>query len=633
MAGMDYTNASDQQSALDQVADIAERIPQIQNWLDKSKKARENQVDRWRKNERLYYGRHWASPSKGAESQSRMVFNFPLAVVETILPIINDFQPTVDVMPREKNDIFFSEMMQKRFQQIVEETDLYGQILQAVKDSLIYSNGFLQILPIVTDEGVFKGFDIQVIDPFTVVPHPYATDLDLKAGEYFMFAVPMETSRIYREFGIKAPADGKLNDYRAYQKVDDNGGIESANVESEYDMALVIECYSNEQDKEKYPNGRHTIVVGDQLVVDEPLELYRMPVFMVSNYKSPHNFWGIGEVDLVRTQTKALNETFSAVNENIRKMGFPIRKVTQRAKGQMTRPITGAPGEEITVVDPTDVTFEVPPPIPGYIQNYIAQVGQFMENITGVNDVTQGRKPGGVTSGRAIVALQEASQTRQRFKINKEVARLTKEIGEFMVQMILTFDEEIRSIRERDAEGQFEFTEFNPMAVYDADGNMEGTPEFDPGTAKRLQDSEFDVDVTTGSRYAQGRVANEERALELYQVGVYGIEEVVNALNITDKQDVIQNWYVRNQQVPPQQQIQQAEQVQEQLGMLVAQVLQEGPGGPSEEALAQLIIGNPALAESPDFQQLPGDIQERIITVAGLVGGQGEDPEMDQPRA
>jgi len=629
---MDYYPAMDQESALDQIAEASERIPQVRDWLDKSKKARANQADRWRKNERLYYGRHWANPSKGTESQSRMIFNFPLAVVETILPIINDFQPTVDVMPQEKNDVFFADMMQKRFQQIVDETDLYGKIIQAVKDSLIYSNGFLQILPVVTEEGVFKSFDIQVIDPFTVVPHPYATDLDLKAGEYFMFAVPMETSRIFREFGVKAPADGKLDDYKAYQKVDDNGGIESANVESEYDMALVIECYSNEADKEKYPYGRHTVVVGDKLVVDEPLELYRMPVFMVSNYKSPHNFWGIGETDLVRTQTKAINETFSSINENIRKMGYPIRKVTQRAKGQMTRPITGAPGEEITVVDPSDVTFEMPPPIPGYIQNYIGQVSQFMEAITGVNDVTQGRKPGGVTSGRAIVALQEASQTRQRFKINKEVARLTKEIGEFMVQMILTFDEEIRSIRERDAEGQFQFTEFNPMAVYDADGNLEGTPEFDPGTAKRLQDSEFDVDVTTGSRYAQGRVANEERALELFQLGVYGIEEVVNALNVPDKQDIIQSWYVRNQQVPPKQQVEQAEMMQEQLGQLVAQVMQEGPGGPGEEALAQMVMQNPALTESPDFQSLPGEIQERIITVAGLVGGQ-EDPGMDQPRA
>ena len=629
---MDYYPAMDQESALDQIAEASERIPQVRDWLDKSKKARENQADRWRKNERLYYGRHWANPSKGTENQSRMIFNFPLAVVETILPIINDFQPTIDVMPQQKNDVFFADMMQKRFQQIVDETDLYGKIIQAVKDSLIYSNGFLQILPVVTEEGVFKSFDIQVIDPFTVVPHPYATDLDLKAGEYFLFAVPMETSRIYREFGVKAPADGKLDDYKAYQKVNDNGGIESANVESEYDMALVIECYSNEADKEKYPYGRHTVVVGDKLVVDEPLELYRMPVFMVSNYKSPHNFWGIGETDLVRTQTKAINETFSSINENIRKMGYPIRKVTQRAKGQMTRPITGAPGEEITVVDPSDVTFEMPPPIPGYIQNYIGQVSQFMEAITGVNDVTQGRKPGGVTSGRAIVALQEASQTRQRFKINKEVARLTKEIGEFMVQMILTFDEEIRSIRQRDAEGQFQFTEFNPMAVYDADGNLEGTPSFDPGTAKRLQDSEFDVDVTTGSRYAQGRVANEERALELFQLGVYGIEEVVNALNIPDKQDIIQSWYVRNQQIPPKQQVEQAEMMQEQLGQIVAQVMQEGPGGPGEEALAQMVMQNPALTELPDFQSLPGEIQERIITVAGLVGGQ-EDPGMDQPRA
>ena len=631
MAGMDYMPEK-QQDVLNEVADIAERIPQIRSWLDKSKKAREKQTDRWRKNERLYYGRHWASPSKGTESQSRMIFNFPLAVVETILPVISDFQPTIDVMPREKNDVFFADMMQKRFQQIVEETDLYNKIIMAVKDSLIYSNGFLQIIPEVSDMGVFKGFDIQVIDPFSVMPHPFATELDLKRGEYFLFAVPMETSRIEREFGIKTGGDGKLNDYRSYQQANDNGGIESYQVESEYDMALVIECYSNEADKEKYPNGRHTVIVDDKLIVDEPLELYRMPVFMVSNYKSPHNFWGIGETELVRTQTKAINETFSAINENIRKVGFPIRKVTQRAKGQMVRPITGAPGEEITVVEPGDVTFEMPPPIPGYIQGYINQVAQYMESITGVNDVTQGRRPGGVSSGRAIVALQEASQTRQRFKINKEVGRLTKEIGEYMVQMILTYDEEIKSIRERDAEGAFSFVEYNPTAVYDADGNMEGTPEFDPGTAKRMIDSEFDIEVATGSRFAQGRVANEERALELFQLGVYGIEEVVNALNVPDKQQIIQNFYVRNQQMSPQQQVQQVEQIQQQFTGAVQQLLVEGPGGPAEEMVAQMIIENPTLTETEDFQSIPREIQDRIITVAGLVGGQ-ENPEMGQPEA
>ena len=628
---MDYMPEK-QQDVLNEVADIAERIPQIRSWLDKSKKARKKQADRWRKNERLYYGRHWASPSKGTESQSRMIFNFPLAVVETILPVISDFQPTIDVMPKEKNDVFFADMMQKRFQQIIEETDLYGKIIQAVKDSLIYSNGFLQILPQVTEEGVFQGFDIQVIDPFSVIPHPFANELDLKSGEYFLFAVPMETSRIEREFGIKTGGDGKLNDYRSYQQSNDNGGIESYQVESEYDMALVIECYSNEADKEKYPNGRHTVIVDDKLIVDEPLELYRMPVFMVSNYKSPHNFWGIGETELVRTQTKAINETFSAINENIRRVGFPIRKVTQRAKGQMVRPITGAPGEEITVVDPSDVTFETPPPIPGYIQGYINQVAQYMEAVTGVNDVTQGRRPGGVSSGRAIVALQEASQTRQRFKINKEVGRLTREIGEYMVQMILTFDEEIRSIRERDAEGAFTFVEYNPTAVYDAEGNMEGTPEFDPGTAKRLMDSEFDIDVSTGSRYAQGRVANEERALELYQLGVYGIEEVVNALNVPDKQEVIQNWYIRNQQISPQMQVQQAESLQSDFSNAIQQLMAEGPGGPAEELVAQIIMSNPALADSEEFTMLPSEIQDRIITVVGLVGGQ-EDQGMDQPRA
>ncbi len=201
-----------------------------------------------------------------------------------------------------------------------------------------------------------------------------------------------------------------------------------------------------------------------------------------------------------------------------------------------------------------------------------------------------------------------------------------------MVQMILTYDEEIKSIRERDAEGAFSFVEYNPTAVFDADGNMEGTPEFDPGTAKRMIDSEFDIEVATGSRFAQGRVANEERALELFQLGVYGIEEVVNALNVPDKQQIIQNFYVRNQQMSPQQQVQQVEQIQQQFTGAVQQLLAEGPGGPAEEMVAQMIIENPTLTETEDFQSIPREIQDRIITVAGLVGGQ-EDPEMEQPRA
>tara|TARA_R100001530_G_scaffold3566_2_gene5172 strand:- start:2669 stop:4561 length:1893 start_codon:yes stop_codon:yes gene_type:complete len=630
MAGnMDYYPAS--QDPITELADVATRIPQIRAWLDRSKKARERQADRWRKNENLYYGRHWASPSKGTEHQSRLTFNFPLAIVETIIPIINDFQPTVDIMPREQNDVYFADMMSKRFQQVVDETDLYHKILLAVKDALIYSNGFIQIMPEIKD-GVFTGFDIHIIDPFTVIPHPFATDLNLNQGEYFCFAVPMEVGKIYREYGVKCEPEGKLDDYRAFQASDEGSTPFHGSHDADDDIALLIECYSNEPDIEKYPHGRHTIIVGDKLIVDEPLELYRLPIFMVSNYKSPHTFWGIGEPDNVRTQTKSFNEVFSAINENIKRTGFPIRKVTQRAKGQMTRPIMGAPGEEITVVDPTDVTFEAPPPIPAYMQNFITQMGLFMEQISGVNDVTQGRTHRDL-SGRAVVALQEASQTRQRFKINKEVAKFTKDIGEFMVQMLLAFDEQTRSIREKDSEGEFQFTQYDPMGIYDSDGNPETSPEFDPRTSKSLKDSQFDVNVTTGSRYAQGRVANEERAMQLFGAGITGIEEVVNALNIDNKQEVIQNWYIRNQMVPPQQQKEQTEQLQQKFDVLVSQAMQEGPGGPAEEELANIIMQAPALAESPSFKSLPPDMQQRIISVVGLVGGQEQEQQNVQPRA
>lgn len=42
MAGMDYYASADQPNALDEVADVAERIPQIRKWLDRSKKPERN---------------------------------------------------------------------------------------------------------------------------------------------------------------------------------------------------------------------------------------------------------------------------------------------------------------------------------------------------------------------------------------------------------------------------------------------------------------------------------------------------------------------------------------------------------------------------------------------------------------
>jgi hypothetical protein len=572
--------------------DVAGRIALISRWFDESIKAREYQADRWRKNERLYFGDHWVGKAEGSTHKTKMVFNFPFSVVESILPIISDFMPTIDVMPRERNDVIFADMMQKRMQQVIESSSLYDKILLAIKDSLIYSNGVIGVLPDMDEEGAFKGFDVEVVDPFTLVPESYATDIDLDNSRYVIFAVPMNVEDIKQQYGVECPAEGRLTEYRAFQ-VSEEADAQDASKTS--DMALIKECYYRDPDVENYPNGRVTIICGEQLLFDAPIEIPRMPYFMLGNYKSPHSFYGVGEPELIRTQTKAINETMSSIADNIKRAGNPSRKITTRAKAKMQRPLTGEPGEEYVVDDPNDVTWESPPPVPAYIQGFVDQIGMMQDSITGVQDVTQGRKPAGVTAASAISALQEAAQTRIRFKITKEITKLIKDIGNYLVEMLQMYDDEIIAIREKDADGQYEFVEYDPNAAYDSEGRSEGDTQFDITTAKTLKDSKFDIEVAAGFRLPSGRVANEERALNLFQLGIYGIEQVADALNEPNKQELIQNFYDRmgasqegegGEELPPE--------VVEQFQALASKA---SPGSPEEDQLMQLLEQFPQLEQ------------------------------------
>ena len=163
-----------------------------------------------------------------------------------------------------------------------------------------------------------------------------------------------------------------------------------------------------------------------------------------------------------------------------------------------------------------------------------------------------------------------------------------------MVQLIQVYDTEIRSIRERSADGSYEFTQFDPETPLDKDGNAPNSVDFDPTTAKTLQDSNFDIEVAAGFKTPSGRVANEERALNLYQLGIYGIERIADALNEPNKQELIQEFYQRQgiaqgdqAQIPP-------ELIEE------VQALMEvaTPGSSEEQRLAEILTEYPELQEA-----------------------------------
>lgn len=599
------------------------QITKCEDWFNKSKRFMEPQRNRWRLNEKLYQN---DVEVPGPVKATKLKFNLALAVVETEMPILSDYLPTFDVEPDGRDDVFFADMMQKRKSQIERQSKLKKKSLDVIKDSLIYSNGISQILPTLNEGSQLIGIDIKSVDPFTWFPDPNATGFEIgKNAKFHIFATPMYVDDIREKYDVTVEAEGFIDEYSVFQFVDKENKSEKA---AGADMALLKECYANDPDKETYPNGRVTLWANNIFISDTPLwEDYKsnedgykpgIPYFMIGNYRTAHSLFGIGEPELIRTQVKALNQVMSNLAEVINKTGNPIRKITHALWTKLKSKIMGIPGEEVIVDRPDDLTWDVPPSIPAYTFNFVDLLLKLTDVVTGIHDVMEGKKPTGITAASAIAALQEAAQARVRYKITNEITEYIEDVGKYIIWLLQTYDNEVISIRNQNKAGEYDFTDYDPKGSYDAAGLQENDDKFNKETAKTMKDSNFDIEVVAGARLPSGRIPAEERAITLFEKGIYGIEAAVNALSEPDKQDLIEDYYKREglkQIVERQEQLNEGFKEFEKLVDKALNETEEWQGSLEEEKMIDLLKQFPDFLNTREFEVLPEGVKERVMAV------------------
>ena len=509
-------------------------LKQVMKYWTEAYKHNEARRERMRKNEDMYYNR---VEVKG--SGTKMKINLAWSTINTQMPIFSDFMPTFDVTPEEENDIVFADMMQSRKQQLERQMKFKKKALLAVKDSLIYGDGIVGIIPNIEkgsgEDGAevkkFSGIDMTVADPFTWFPPMDSTGMDIRTDSpYQFFATPMRVKDIKERYGVEVEGEGDITKFMSFQTA--QGTQEQ---DKNTDWGIVKECFWIDENNDQ----RFTVFANNKLLDDEPLEQLRIMYFNISNYKSAHIAAGVGEPEMIATIQKALNETMSAIANNVKYFGKPIRKIVRSWWNTLKTKVTGKEDEYI-VNRPDDISFLEPSFIPVYVFKFVELLLQFTDIITGVHDVTEGRRPTGITAAKAIVALQEAAQSIVRFRIATEITDFVESIGEYIIWILKTYDDETRTIREKDAlTGKYIFKKYDPIGKYDKDGNP------DDINGRSMGDSKFEVEAVAGFHLPAGRAAAEERAMVLYDKQVYGIERLARALNESDKEGLIQEWYER----------------------------------------------------------------------------------------
>lgn len=527
------------------VEDKAKRVREYNKKFETAKKRMAKQIRRWRNDEDLYYN----TLPFVEKNETQLQLALPLAVVNTIMPIVADNMPSDDVVAENQESLIFASKRNDRKNMLDNKSGAFHTDLEVAEDSLKYGNGMSRLSPILDEEGSLIGLEDVPVDLFTWFPAPHAVGMDIrKQADHHIFAVPMSRAQVMREFreveGIKGlKGEGNLDEYRSFKEKENT---EQAGGEDDNDWLLVKWIYiiDPDDDSDLFPDGR-VFVWCNQMPLDTAPIDGMMPYFLSKNYSSHRKIMGVSEVRLVRTPAFSLNEVMSQVAENIKKVGTPLRTIIERLWTKMSGTIPTGAGVVIPVKDHEDIKDHFPPPMQAHVFNYINILRELINDISGRHDVLGGKQPPGDPSGVLYQSLLEAAYARVRYKVAKEIRPYKEAKGRYKLYLMEQYDKKPVSIRKKDRSNRVVFSTYNPInsigeqiqAGHLTEKEIENIPE--KALSLRMTDAKLSIDVVAGNRLPLGRVAGEARATELYFKKMITYRRwVMHSLEV-DKEDLI----------------------------------------------------------------------------------------------
>lgn len=217
-----------------------------------------------------------------------------------------------------------------------------------------------------------------------------------------------------------------------------------------------------------------------------------------------------------------------------------------------------------------------------------------IKEVTGNRDIQTGGTTSGVTAASAIAAMQEAGS-----KLSRDASRASYRVYRSLIlkviELIRQFYDIPRSFRITGDNGAMTFTEYSnagivpqPQGDLDAQGNVMN--EFDVEVGYRLP--LFDVEITAQKQSPYSKMAQNELALQLYQLRMFDPSNSDAALACLDMMDfdrkeIIMQKIAQNGTLL--QQLAMAQQRELQLAMIVDRY----EGSNIAQQIAGEIMGNP----------------------------------------
>lgn len=566
-----------------------EDVKLVLTLFEQGKAARKKYDQNWSTYEQFYKGDQWSNVR--SKNRAKPVVNICRVTIQSILPILTDAHPTFNVLPSTPEDYRFAKGLGKITDSWWQKFDvgMDHTLIEVLMDSQVFDAG---ILKVVWDPDAEEGTgDIRadVINPKDIFIPEGARDFH-KDCPWVIQRMRKPVGEVRLQFPdfakqIKADEDSDKNEIEQNKPINEVTLVSPTDRHTKMDtpmpvsgsderkLVTVLECWMDDQSleeyeateevegitktvkklKKKYPRGKLITILPNQKIrlqgVENPFKHAKKPYVRFVDAINSREFWGEGEVGPLLDMQKIINKILANILDYMQLMSNPIWKV-EKDSGVDPDDITNAYGLILTpdAGKSNSVSREIPPPIQQALFQFYDMMQRTAEMISGASDVTQGRRPTGITAAAAIEGLQEAAQTRIRLKERNMKVSLAQ-LGYLIVQLIMQYYTEPRIARlgGEDIPEFFEFfMEETPEGTLMHKQNYEYNKEKDDynrageyettGPTKGI----FDVQILSGSTLPFMRGQKINTAFKLQQVGAIDTEALLDAVEWPDKGEIME---------------------------------------------------------------------------------------------
>ncbi len=577
-------------------------VKNVMKMLDEAKTAKGPHEAEFKKFYKFYRGDQWEK--KPPRHRSDIVINVVFSNVETIVPIMTDNRPIASIKPRGPEDRKVGDTLKYIEEFIWDNTNMDRKTPQVVRDSLIYGPGYMKTYWDPELEGGMGDIAHSVIDPLTLYLDPGTGD-DIKNAEYVCEVTQMNIGKAkskwpdldWDEIKPASDEDAKrpslvrqiISKFTGEdQQVTDSTGAETTwqkasagDYEYTKDRVTIIEVWykdysfesfddetgetgedgqpvTKKSKKMKYPNGRRTVVVGG-LKAEDGKNIYGWhPYDCLPDYDLAHETIPEGDVKQIIPPQKDINVRTARMNDHFRLGANSPWWYTDKYVNPDH--ISDKTGIKIPVKRGGALGRVQIAPMPGDILATLQDRKRDVDIISGINEVTQGRRPGGITAASAISKLQEAAQARIRAK-GRNLEHFIKNVGHKDIDLILKFYTEPRMFRIYDpARGKDQFAEFNFITGDDprvTDQGLGGSPDQrfvedevneKTGKIKFHEVGKFDIIIGAGSTLPVDRDARTDLGLTLFKLQAIDRQALLDDVDYPNRDEVGARMAAKEQQ-------------------------------------------------------------------------------------